>query len=249
MKKQKLFNIDISLGTIESFLEYVICLGEKHQSSYVCFTNVHMCIEAHRDVEFARIVNEADIASPDGMPISKSLKYLFNVNQEKISGPDFMPLLLKEAEKKKLNVFFYGSTEAVLSKLKEHLCIEYPNLKIAGMISPPFRQLSKEEEFDYVATINSVDTNILFVALGCPKQEKWMARMKGEINAIMLGVGGAFPMLVGIEKRAPIWMQKSMLEWLFRLIQDPKRLFKRYFVTNTTYVFLLIKAKIYSMLR
>jgi len=249
MKKERLISVDITTGTFNQHLNRILELAKSRISSYVCFCNVHMTIEAYNDNLFKEVVNSADLVCPDGLPLVKGLAWINDMNQDRISGPDMLPELLREASFANLKVLFYGSTNIVLDKIDAFCQVQFPNLKVVGLISPPFRKLTDDEQTTYINKINESEANIVFVALGCPKQEKWMASMKGKINAVMLGVGGAFPMLVGIEKRAPIWMQKSMLEWLFRLIQDPKRLFKRYFVTNTTFIFLLIRAKIYSMLR
>jgi N-acetylglucosaminyldiphosphoundecaprenol N-acetyl-beta-D-mannosaminyltransferase len=115
----------------------------------------------------------------------------------------------------------------------------YPNLHIRGLYSPPFRALTPEEEERTIERINSSGAKLLFVVLGCPKQEQWMASMAGRINAVMIGIGGALPVLIGMQKRAPKWMQRAGLEWLFRLLQEPRRLFKRYFVTNSVFLYLL----------
>lgn len=242
--KRKILSLSISLESFDNIVEDIINKGINHQSSYVCIANVHMNIEAYRDANFANVVNDANLITPDGMPIVKALKWLYGIQQDKVSGPDLMPRLLEEASLQNLKVFFYGSTEEVLELLKIYCQEKYPSLQIAGMISPPFRALTIEEEQEYIDTINNTGTNILFVALGCPKQEKWMASMKGRIHAVMLGVGGAFPMLVGVEKRAPLWMQRYMLEWFYRLMQDPRRLFKRYFITNNLFIYLICKEKI-----
>jgi N-acetylglucosaminyldiphosphoundecaprenol N-acetyl-beta-D-mannosaminyltransferase len=243
MIHQKFIKLNLSLGSFQDFVKDIVDMGHRRASSYVCIVNVHSCIEAYKDKAYAELINNAALATPDGMPLVNGLKWLYGIEQEKVSGPDLMPVLLKEAAEKSLHVFFYGSTDEVLQILKLKAEQIYPNLKIAGMISPPFRKLSYEEIQNDIEMINNAGTNILFVALGCPKQERWMAEMKGKINAVMIGVGGAFPMLAGIEKRAPLWMQKNMLEWLYRLLQDPKRLFKRYLITNTLFIFLLTKEK------
>lgn len=244
MNRQQLLSIDISLGSLQNFRENICRLAIDRESSYVCISNVHMCIEAYKDSSYKKVVNEADIITPDGMPLVKALKWLYNIRQEKISGPDLMPMLLGDADRQGLKVFFYGSTNTVLDKLQEFCVNNYPNIIISGKISPPFREMSLSEIEQDILTINNSSANIVFVALGCPKQEKWMSSMKGKINSVMLGVGGAFPMLVGIEKRAPVWMQRNMLEWLFRLIQDPIRLFKRYFITNSLFIVLIFREKL-----
>lgn len=201
-----------------------------------------MSIEAHWDATFAAMVNGADLVTPDGMPLAKAMKLLHGIKQDRVAGMDLLPDLLQEAQKQNLIVFFYGGTEAMLDKTMDYVQVHYPQLKNHHYYSPPFRPLTIEEETDIISTINNSGAHLVFVALGCPKQEKWMASMKGKINACMIGIGGALPVMIGMQKRAPLWMQKLSLEWLYRLIQEPKRLFKRYFVTNSLFLWLLFKA-------
>lgn len=243
MTKQQLISFNLSLGSYASFVDKILALGAIRQSSYVCVANVHMCIEAYQDSVFCRLVNDADLVTPDGKPLVASLKWLYGIKQDKVSGPDLMPSLLVAAEKEGQRVFLYGATPNVLEAVVAYCTQKYPNLIVAGAISPPFRVLSETEQAQDIQTINDSGANLVFVALGCPKQEKWMASMKGKIHAVMLGVGGAFPMLVGAEKRAPKWMQENGLEWFYRLCQDPKRLFKRYLITNSLFSILLIREK------
>ena len=244
MFNQKLISIHLSLGSFQDFVNNIMALGQRRQSSYVCVANVHSCIETYQDVSFAQVVNQADIVTPDGMPLVKAMAWLYGIKQDKVSGPDLMPALLLESEKQGLKVYFYGSTDDVLRKLKDFCSANYPKLLIAGMHSPPFRLLTEAETQTEIQQINASEANLVLVALGCPKQERWMANMKGKINAVMVGVGGAFPMLVGVQKRAPLWMQKNSLEWFYRLAQEPRRLFKRYFITNSLFIMLVIKEKI-----
>ena len=244
MTYQQLIKLNLSLGSFQDFVNNIMALGQRRQSSYVCVANVHSCIETYQDASFAQVVNQADIVTPDGMPLVKAIAWLYDIKQDKVSGPDLMPVLLQASEKQELKVYFYGSTDEVLGKLKDFCRVNYPKLSIAGMYSPPFRVLTEAEKQMEIQNINNSEANIVFVALGCPKQERWMADMKGKINAVMVGVGGAFPMLVGVQKRAPLWMQKNSLEWFYRLAQEPRRLFKRYFITNNLFIMLIIKEKI-----
>jgi len=239
MKKNRVVSLDLTTGPYRAFVERIAELGEQRLSSYVCVANVHMCIEAWQNPEFAAVVNGADIATPDGMPLAKSLKLLHGIEQDRVAGMDLMPDLIAEAEERQLALFFYGSTDEVLAKIVERVDREHPGVRIAGAISPPFRELGEKEEAEMVEKINSSGANIVLVALGCPKQERWMARHKGKINAVMVGVGGAFPVYAGTQGRAPGWMQKCSLEWLYRLGQEPRRLLKRYFVTNSLFLFLM----------
>lgn len=200
-----------------------------------------MTIEAHWDEQFADLVNKADLLTPDGMPLAKAMKLLYGIQQDRVAGMDLLPDLLKEAEKQDLSVFFYGGTQEMLDRTKEFVATNYPLLEKHHYLSPPFRPLTEEEEQDVVTRINDSGVNLVFVALGCPKQEKWMAAMKGKINACMIGIGGALPVMIGMQKRAPQWMQKMSLEWLYRLAQEPRRLFKRYFITNSLFLFLILR--------
>ncbi|MEA5257748.1 WecB/TagA/CpsF family glycosyltransferase [Arcicella aquatica] len=244
MAQQKLISINITLGSYQQIVADIISLAKKRYSSYVCVANVHMCIEAYNSKEFANIVNSADIVTADGKPLCVGLKLINGIDQERVAGMDLTPSLLKEAELNNIKVFLYGSTDEVLEKIQKVAKEKYPNLAIVGAISPPFRVLSEAEIANDINTINDSGAGLVLVALGCPKQEKWMYSMKGKIKGVMVGVGGAFPVFAGIQPRAPKWMQDYSLEWLHRLSQDPKRLFKRYFVTNSLFISLLIKEKI-----
>jgi N-acetylglucosaminyldiphosphoundecaprenol N-acetyl-beta-D-mannosaminyltransferase len=210
--------------------------GAARESRYVCICNVHSVVTTTRDVEFKVAVNNADMSTPDGAPIAWALRRLGHPSQERINGPDLMVKYLAEAERLDQVVFFYGSTETTLEKLRAALAKRFPLLRIGGMYSPPFRPLSLEEDEKMVRTMNDSGANVVFVGLGCPKQEKWMADHRGRINAVMIGVGAAFDYHAGVLKRAPLWWQRNGLEWLYRLGSEPRRLFKRYMVTNTLFV-------------
>ena len=240
--KKFLISISISNCKYEEFINSIISLGESKTSSYLCVANVHMLVEAYFDSSFASVVNNADLITPDGLPLAKAINSLYGLKQERVAGMDLLPDLLSVAEQKGLGVYFYGGSQQMLDNTNDYVNAEYPGLKLSGLYSPPFRELSVEEEASIVERINSSGASIVFVVLGCPKQEKWMNKMKGKVNAVMIGIGGALPVLVGMQKRAPLWMQKNSLEWFFRLCQEPKRLFKRYFITNTVFISLYSKA-------
>ncbi|MEJ2200035.1 MAG: WecB/TagA/CpsF family glycosyltransferase [Desulfuromonadaceae bacterium] len=241
MNTRNVVSLDLSIGPYREFVDRIMALGKERVSSYVCVANVHMTIEAWRHADFASVVNGADLVTPDGMPLVKSLKLLHGIRQDRVAGMDLFPDLIAAAEKQGLSVFFYGSTEEVLERLLERVRCEHPALAIAGSYSPPFRPLSEEEDQTIVAGINASGAHLVMVALGCPKQEQWMAAHRGQIHAVMLGVGGAFPVYAGMQSRAPEWMQQYSLEWLYRLGQEPRRLFKRYLVTNSLFVALLVR--------
>lgn len=239
MINYNIVSLNISIGKYLEFITYILELVKNKTSSYICVANVHMCVEAYRDKSFAKLANSAIIITPDGMPLVLALRLLYGIKQDRVAGMDLLPDLLKASEKQGISVYFYGGTQKMLEKSREFCNQQFPSLIIAGMFSPPFRALTYEEEKQVVKDINASGAGLVFVALGCPKQEKWMAGVKGKINACMIGIGGALPVMIGLQKRAPIWMQKASLEWLFRLIQEPKRLFKRYAVTNTVFLYLL----------
>lgn len=239
--KKRVICIDISTGSFENQIQQILDWGQKKISSYVCVVNVHMLVEAHNDSKFAQIVNQADLAVPDGMPIAKSVKWLHQVDQERVAGLEIIQSVLQEAEKKNFKVAFYGGTEEIQSETEKYVSQNHPNLVVTHYKPHPFRELSQNEENALAEEFNSTQTQLLFVATGCPRQEKWMASQKGSIHACMMGIGGALTVVTGMKKNAPEWMRNNSLEWLYRLLLEPKRLFKRYAITNTTFVVLLLK--------
>jgi N-acetylglucosaminyldiphosphoundecaprenol N-acetyl-beta-D-mannosaminyltransferase len=240
-QKRRLLKSNITTGRFDEFVEQVFWLTDNRESSYVCFANVHMLVEAYQDPAFNQILNNADVASPDGGPLSKLMKLKYGHKQDRVPGMDLMPRLIEEAAARGKSVFFYGSTDDVLEAVVETAKAKHPNIKIAGHYSPPFRQLTEAEDQSIVDMMNNAGADLVFVALGCPKQERWMAEHKGRVKACMLGVGQAYMTYAGLEKRLPKWARDWSLEWTYRLYQEPKRLWKRYLVTNSTFVYLTLK--------
>lgn len=244
--KKKLISIFINTGSYDEIVKTVCALPKKTSSSYVCVSNVHMLVEAYEDKGFAEVVNTADVATPDGKPLCIAHKWLYGQSQDRVAGMFLMQDVMKYASAKNQSVYFYGGTEKILNETEVYCARQYPDLKIAGSFSPPFRDLSSEENAAVIEKINKSGASFVFVALGCPKQEKWMASMHGKINACMIGIGGALPVMIGVKKRAPMWIQNNGLEWLFRFIQEPKRLFRRYWHTNRIFLILLFKELFYK---
>jgi N-acetylglucosaminyldiphosphoundecaprenol N-acetyl-beta-D-mannosaminyltransferase len=242
MEKTSVLGMQISRGPYIQFTSSIIEAVKEKKSAYVCVANVHMLIEAYRHRNFAAIVNGADFITPDGKPLTWALRLLKGVRQERVAGMDLLPDLLKISEEERIPVYFYGGEQEALDRTETFLKKNYPFLPIAGLYSPPFRQLSGAEEEGIIQNINHSGARMVFVILGCPKQEKWMASMLGRVQALMIGVGGALPVMIGIQKRAPGWMQKIGLEWMYRLLQEPRRLFSRYAMTNSLFLYLLSKA-------
>ena len=216
-------------------LEAIRLWGQEHESRYVCITNVHSVVTAGQDAAFGRVA-AADMTTPDGAPVAWMLRKLGFATQQRINGPDLMWKYCEQAAGRDESIFLYGSTDETLVILQQRLQTAFPTLKVAGAISPPFRLLSAEEDAADAARINASGAGTVWVSLGCPKQEKWMAAHRGRVNAVMIGVGAAFDYHAGTIKRAPLWMQRYGLEWLHRLFSEPCRLWKRYLVTNTLFV-------------
>ncbi len=211
-------------------------------STFVCFANVPMVIEAHSSRTFADQVNSAGLVLADGMPLVKALNSLYKVTQDRVAGMDMFPVLLKMASENKLGVFLYGTTPELLQKIKDRAISEFPGIHFSGILAPPFNRSVNDPEF--IEAINASKPDLVFVALGCPKQEKWMYEHSSKINAVLLGVGGAFPVYGGEVSRAPLFMRKLSLEWVYRLFQEPRRLFKRYLITNSKYLYLINKQRL-----
>ena len=248
MKKQRISILSSQLdqGSFDDFVSEIVAKGLAQRSNYTCCVNVHMLIEAYRNPEFQSLINQADRNAPDGKPLAMLMSRLAGRKQVRVAGMDLLPAILARAEQAQARVFFMGDTEGVLAELTARVNTDFPELAIAGTLSPPFRVLAQAEAAELCQQINDTRPNILFVALGCPKQERWMAQHKGQIPASMIGVGNAFRAYLGHEKRAPKWMQNASLEWMYRLIQNPKRLWKRYLLTNTMFLWLLSKEFFFS---
>ncbi len=230
-RRRKVLGGQVNVATLHQVLIRIGSWAAERQSRYVCFCNVHSIVCTTQSEDFRKAVNEADMALPDGAPVAWMLR-LGSLPQPRLAGPDVMLACLARAAERAEPVFLLGSTEETLGRLHARLTAAFPKLNIAGMCSPPFGDLSEEEDARIVARINDSGARVVFVGLGCPKQEKWMAGHRGAVRAVMLGVGAAFDYHAGTVKRAPAWMQNAGLEWLHRLCSDPWRLWKRYLVTN-----------------
>lgn len=233
--RRRVITVDVSLGTFKEHVAAIAGAGASHRSSYVCCVNAHMTMEA-RDPSFARIVNGADLATADGMPIVKSLGLLYKIKQERVAGNDLLPALFAEAERRHLSIFLYGGSPDTLNVMVERAAKEFPGLLIAGSWSPPYGPLEDLDLDAEAVRINLTAAHIVMVSLGCPKQERWMAAMRGRVNGVMIGLGGAFLLYAGVDSRAPQWMRNASLEWLYRLVLEPRRLWKRYLVTNSLFL-------------
>lgn len=235
-----ILGVNIAVSNINETVRYLEGNLEKLRGNYICVSNIHTTVTAYEYEEYRNIQNVGALALPDGKPLSIVSKLRGFKNAERVAGPDLMGVLFKESEEKGYKHYFYGSTEETLELLKIKLGEKYPKLNIVGMYSPPFKSEVSLENEDILNQINSKDVDFLWVGLGAPKQEKWMYIHKNKVNAVMIGVGAGFDYYAENIKRAPIWMQNYSLEWLYRLMQDPKRLFKRYISTNIKFIYLIL---------
>ncbi len=236
-----MFGIKYAVATMAGA---VICVKdhiEELRGKYICFSNVHTAVMAREHKEFRNILNKAAFVFADGHPIAWYQRRRGYLYAERVAGPDFMTEMFSL---KGVSHYFYGSSEMTLQKLKHNLENEYPGINIKGLYSPPYRELTKEEDITDVERINAAGADIVWIGLGAPKQEKWMMAHEGRINGVMMGVGAGFDFHASTIKRAPKWIQKIGFEWLYRIFQDPRRLVKRYLVTNSKFVYYLVKDKL-----
>ena len=208
-------------------------------SRYICVANVHMAMEVYDSQKFARVVNQADLVTPDGMPLVWALRLFGIKTAERVYGPTLMLHICEAAAKHQIPIGLYGGTDHSLTDFSQFLQSRYPDIQIACQIAPPFRPISEIETSTYRQQIIDAGAQIVFVGIGCPKQEYWMAAESNQIPAVMLGVGAAFDFHSGRVKQAPGWMQTRGLEWLFRLVQEPQRLWKRYLYHNPRFIIYL----------
>lgn len=241
MERCTILNTNINVTNMDEVLSLLADSIDEVRGYYICVANVHTTVMAFRDEEYRRIQNESWMTLPDGKPLSMVSRKRGYDSAQRVAGPDLMPKVFEMSRNKKYRHFFYGSTEQTLKKLEQKIKERYPYLEIAGMYSPPFRKLTEEEDRQIIQKINDTKPDFVWVALGAPKQEIWMAEHKNRINALMIGVGAAFDFEAGTVKRAPRWMQELCLEWLHRIMQDPKRLVPRYVNTNLSFMWNVFK--------
>jgi N-acetylglucosaminyldiphosphoundecaprenol N-acetyl-beta-D-mannosaminyltransferase len=234
--RQQVLDAPIDVLTWRQALDSIAGWAARRESRVVCICNAHSVVSASQDDDFRTVLEHADMATPDGMPVAWMLRRLGFASQDRIDGPELMWRYCAEAQVRGERIFLYGSTDDTLCRLTQRLAAAFPALQIAGAHSPPFRPLEPEEDAAVVRRINESGAQVVFVSLGCPKQEFWMHDHRHRVRAVMIGVGAAFDFHAGIVQRAPVWMQTSGLEWLHRLWTEPRRLWRRYLVSNTRYV-------------
>lgn len=241
---QKLLNIPITCLPFEEQTMLILRWAKMRASKVVCLANVHMLMEAYWNPSFEKVLSQADLVTPDGKPLVVMLRKLGIFNQNQVAGMDVFLNLCDLAEQMGIGVYFLGSSEEILQKIESKLDKEYPVLKVSGMNAIPpvsIEDIATNIDHNLVEEINQSGAGIIFVCLGCPKQEIWMSRHQGLIQGAMIGVGAVFSMYAGVNPRAPFWIQKIGLEWLYRLSQEPRRLWRRYGSTIPPFLYLAIK--------
>lgn len=241
LKYCTILNTNINVTDMDGTIAYITENLEALKGDYICVSNVHTTVMAFRDEEYRRIQNSGAMALPDGQPLSIVSRQRGYAEAQRVPGPDLMPIILNMSQDRGYTHYFYGSTQGTLDQLRKVILDRYPRLQIAGMYAPPFRNLTQEEDEEIVRRINDSGADFVWVALGAPKQEMWMYEHRNRINGLMIGVGAAFDFIAGTVKRAPMWMQKLCLEWVFRIMQNPKRMIPRYLNTNFAFLYYVHK--------
>lgn len=236
MMKNKILDINIATYSFSETTELIVDWSKKKQNKYVCICNTHSLVTSKDSIQFKKALDKADLCTADGMPLVWASKVNGYKEQQRVDGPNLMLELCGKSVGNDLKIFLYGSTHENLKKLKCNLESQFKGIDIVGLLSPPFRDENPKLDSEDLKIIRESEANLIFVALGCPKQELWMSRNHKEVNGVMIGVGAAFDFINGNLTRPPLWIQKIGMEWLHRLILEPKRLFKRYAYNNSKFI-------------
>ena len=232
----EILKTNINVTNMSDTIKYIGGHLDDLRGKYICVSNVHTTVMSYENEEYRKIQNGAAMALPDGAPLSSYSRRKGYKQAQRVTGPDLMLELFAISKEKGYRHYFYGATEETLQSMKGVLERDYPGIQIAGMYAPPFRALTPQEDAQVVAKINESRPDFIWIGLGAPKQEEWMYQHMGQLQGGLIGVGAGFDYLAGYIKRAPRWMQRMSLEWLYRLLQDPKRLWRRYFTSNVKFI-------------
>jgi N-acetylglucosaminyldiphosphoundecaprenol N-acetyl-beta-D-mannosaminyltransferase len=243
--KMQLFTANYTITDYLRASETIIFKAIQRKSYGVSALAVHGLIESVKNAEFRRTVNKLDMIVPDGQPIRWALNSFYRAGlQDRVTGPILTKYVLARASEEKLGVYLYGSTRETLEKFTAFIQINYPGVVISGTHADRFREATPEEDMQDISKINASGAHIVLVGRGCPRQEKWVASHLGKINSVMMAVGAAFDFHAGNISQAPLWMQQAGMEWSYRLIQEPGKLWKRYLTTNPHFILLFILCKL-----
>ncbi|GAB1800830.1 WecB/TagA/CpsF family glycosyltransferase [Priestia megaterium] len=236
-----ILGVQIAAINMEWLLKYLVNnikseFGNRLAGDYICISNVHTTVTSYKNASYREVQNSALMAIPDGGPLSTIGKKRGHKDMDRTAGPSLMDELFKISVENNYRHYFYGSTEETLERMLTFLQEDYPGIQVVGTYSPPFRPITEDEDEAIVKHINEAKPDFVWIGLGAPKQEVWMFEHQGKVNGLMLGVGAGFDYFAGNISRAPEWMQRINMEWFYRLIQEPRRLFKRYFYTNIKFI-------------
>lgn len=236
LASRRILGMRVDATSYEDAAERVLRWAREGRSGYVCVSTVHMVMEAFDSDAFQNVVNAADLVTPDGRPLVWALRILGVKGATQVRGADLTTSVVERAAREGVPIALYGGTPELLEDFEKALEARYPGVQVACRIAPPFRQLTHKEDEAVTAQIVESGARIVFVGIGCPKQERWMAAHKGRIPAVMLGVGAAFDFHTNRVRQAPRFLQAAGFEWAFRLLMDPRRLWKRYAKHNPRFV-------------
>jgi len=241
MRTGQVIGLPITIGSSENIAQKIVRDVSIGHGGYVCVANVHMVTTAWRDQKLHKIIENSNIVTADGFPLVLALKQGGYTQAKRVTGTDLTLKLCEIASVKKIPIYFYGGSSKTIKTLKTYFKDNFPNLNIVGYESPPLLPEEPPVNTKVVSRIQESGSKIVFVGLGCPKQEFWMASYTPHLSSILIGVGAAFDFIAGTAKRAPLWMQKLGLEWLHRLVTQPRRTWKRYATTNPLFLWLIFK--------
>jgi N-acetylglucosaminyldiphosphoundecaprenol N-acetyl-beta-D-mannosaminyltransferase len=241
--KTNLFGVEITPTNYDEATQIIVEAAKQGHRGLVSCYSTHSLVETSRHRSFSRAANTFEMIAPDGQPIRWALNWLKKKQlTDRVYGPELTLRVCKKAAEGKIPIYLYGSSPQAIKALIKNLVNHFPGLVIAGAESPPYRSLTRKEELETIRRINASGARILFIGLGYPKQDIFALKHREQLNQVQICVGAAFDFHAKIKKTAPAWMQASGLEWFFRLSQEPSRLWKRYLVTNSLYLLMLIKA-------
>lgn len=241
-QRVNIIGVPISAVNMKSCLDFIFDNWDAVHGNYICVSNVHTTVMAHDNPDYYEVQSRSLLSIPDGKPLSVIGRKQYP-EMDRITGPDLMREIFEISKSKDMRHYFYGTTQENLDALLKKIKKDYPWVNVVGSEPSVFRPMSEEEENGLADRINSTNPDFVWVALGAPRQEEFCYRNEGKIKGLMVGVGGAFNVISGVIDEAPRWMQDIGLEWFFRFMKEPKRLFKRYLVTNSKFLVSLIKEK------
>ncbi len=240
MERQNILGVDVSAINMQDALDTIHGWIDQGKREYVCVTCVHGIMESYRSWELRDVHNRAGMVAPDGMPLVWLLRLTGHSGSDRVCGPELMPQVLQASVDRGDRHFLYGGTPASLETLAEKIRGTMPGARIVGKYAPPFRPLTETEDAEVVDLMNESGADIIWCGLGMPKQEMWMAAHRDRLNAaVLIGVGAAFDIHAGLVKRAPKLLRRSGFEWVYRLVNEPRRLWRRYLANNPLFLFLL----------